>query len=316
MPVDQEERTAAQISIIMPLYNKENLVLSSIASVQAQTFGNWELVVIDDGSTDAGADQVAALDDRRIRLIRQANGGVSAARNRGIAEASCELLAFLDADDTWLPGFLQAIAALASDFPQARWFATSYLIRHPRDGECQARLQGVPAGFQRGVLDDYFAVAAASDPPAWTSATAVFRPQIQDIGGFPEGVASGEDLLTWARLAAHFPIAYDARTLAIFQVSGIQRRPDPAQRVAAALAELQDQFPRDKALRSYLGLWNRMQSVMAMRFDDMALARRCAWRAFISAPQHWRNAYVLCLSLLPRSLRNALDAFLRRLISS
>lgn len=312
MPVDQEERTAAQISIIMPLYNKENLVLSSIASVRAQTFSDWELVVIDDGSTDAGPEQVAALCDRRIRLIRQANGGVSAARNRGIAEASCELLAFLDADDTWLPGFLQAIAALARDFPQARWFATSYLIRHPRDGEYQARLRGVPVGFQRGVLDDYFYIAAASDPPTWTSATAVFRSQIQDIGGFPEGIVSGEDLLTWARLAAHFPLAYDSRALAVFEVSAIERRPDPAQRVAEELASLQREFPQQRSLKAYLGLWNRMQAVMAMRFNDMVLARRCAWRAVRYGPRQWRNAYTLFLSLLPLGTRRFVDEILRK----
>lgn len=312
MSVEPHQRSAAQISIIMPLYNKENLVLSSIASVQAQTFSDWELVVVDDGSTDAGPEQVAALGDTRIRLIRQANGGVSAARNRGIAEARCELLAFLDADDTWLPGFLQAIVALARDFPQARWFATSYLIRHPRDGEYQARLQGVPAGFQRGVLDDYFAVAAVSDPPAWTSATAVFRSQIQDIGGFPEGIASGEDLLTWARLAARFPLAYDARALSVFEVSGIERRPDPAQRVAEALALLQREFPQRSSLKTYLGLWNRMQAVMAMRFNDMVLARRCAWRALCYGPGQWRNAYTLFLSLLPLGGRRFIDEILRK----
>lgn len=305
--------TAPRISIIMPLYNKENLVLSSIASVQAQTFSDWELVVIDDGSTDAGSEQVAALDDKRIRLIRKANGGVSAARNRGIAEARCELLAFLDADDAWAAGYLQAIVELARDFPQARWFATSYLIRHPRDGEYQARLRGVPAGFQRGVMDDYFAVAAVSDPPVWTSATAAFRSAMQAIGGFPEGIASGEDLLTWARLAARFPLAYDARALAVFEVSGIERRPDSAQRVGAALLALRREFPQEKTLRAYLGLWNRMQAVMAMRFNDMVLARRCAWRAVRYGPRQWRNFYTLVLSWLPGRLRHWLDTFLRKL---
>lgn len=312
MSVEQPQRSAAQISIIMPLYNKENLVLSSIASVQAQTFSDWELVVVDDGSTDAGPEQVAALGDARIRLIRQANGGVSAARNRGIAEARCELLAFLDADDTWLPGFLQAIAALARDFPQARWFATSYLIRHPRDGEYQARLQGVPAGFQRGVLDDYFAVAALSDPPVNSSVVSAYRSALQDIGGFPEGIASGEDLLTWARLAARLPLAYDARALSVFEVSGIERRPDPAQRVAEALASLQREFPQRSSLKAYLGLWNRMQAVMAMRFNDMALARRCAWRAVCYGPRQWRNAYTLFLSLLPLGGRRFVDGILRK----
>lgn len=302
---------ADRVSIIMPLYNKENPVLSSIASVQAQTFSDWELVVIDDGSTDAGPEQVAALDDQRIRLIRQANGGVSAARNRGIAEARYELLAFLDADDIWLPDYLQAIVALAGDFPQARWFATSYLIRHPREGEHQARLRGVPAGFQRGVLDDYFAVAAVSDPPVCASATSVFRSAIQDIGGFPEGIASGEDLLTWARLAARFPLAYDARALSVFEVSGIERRPDPSRRVGRELAALQREFPRQKSLRVYLGLWNRMQAVMALRFNDMALARRCAWRALRYGPRQWRNAYTFVLSFLPEAARRFFDGMLR-----
>lgn len=313
MLLDQSLKTNAQISIIMPLYNKENLVLSSIASVKAQTFGDWELVVIDDGSTDAGPEQVAALGDTRIRLIRQVNGGVSAARNRGIAEARFELLAFLDADDSWQADYLQAIVALARDFPQARWFSTSYLIRHPRDGEYQARLRGVPAGFRRGVLDDYFSVAAVSDPPVNSSVVSAYRSALQDIGGFPEGIASGEDLLTWARLAARFPLAYDARALSVFEVSGIERRPDPSQRVAEELALLQREFPQRSSLKAYLGLWNRMQAVMALRFNAMALARRCAWRAVRYGPRQWRNGYTLLLALLPRSFSRAIDGFLRRL---
>lgn len=313
MSVEQSQRSAAQISIIMPLYNKENLVLSSIASVQAQTFSDWELVVVDDGSSDAGPEQVAALDDARIRQIRQANGGVSAARNRGIAEARCELLAFLDADDCWQADYLQAIVALARDFPQARWFATSYLIRHPRDGEYQARLRGVPTGFQRGVLDDYFSLAVVSDPPVNSSVVSIFRSAIEDIGGFPEGIASGEDLLTWARLAARFPLAYDTRALSVFEVSGIERRPDPSQRVAEELASLQREFPQRSSLKAYLGMWNRMQAVMALRFNDMALARRCAWRAVYYGPCQWRNGYTFLLALLPRSFSRAIDAFLRRL---
>lgn len=305
--------TTPSISIVMPLYNKQAEVSDSIASILAQTFTDWELVVIDDGSTDEGPEQVAALDDKRIRLIRQPNGGVSAARNRGIAEARCELLAFLDADDTWLPGYLQAIAALARDFPQARWFATSYLIRHPRDGEYQARLRGVPAGFRRGVLDDYFAVAAVSDPPVNSSVVSVFRSAIQSIGGFPEGIASGEDLLTWARLAARFPLGYDARALSVFEVSGIERQPDPAQQVTQALAHLLAKSPSTPGLRAYLGMWCRMQAVMALRFNNVSLARRCAWSALWYGPKQWRNGYTFFLSLLPSGLRSGLDAALRRL---
>lgn len=313
MLLDQSLKTNAQISIIMPLYNKENLVLSSIASVKAQTLGDWELVVIDDGSTDAGPEQVAALGDTRIRLIRQVNGGVSAARNRGIAEARCELLAFLDADDTWQADYLQAIVTLARDFPQARWFATSYLIRLPREGERQARLRGVPAGFRRGIMNDYFAVAAISDPPVNSSTVSVYRSAIKFIGGFPEDITSGEDLLTWARLAACFPLGYDARALSVFEVSGIERQPDPAQQVTQALAHLLAKSPSTPGLRAYLGMWCRMQAVMALRFNNVSLARRCAWSALWYGPKQWRNGYTLFLSLLPGGLRRWLDAGLRRL---
>lgn len=302
------------ISVIVPLYNKAETVIRSIASVQAQTFNAWELVVIDDGSTDAGPEQVAALDDERIRLVKQANGGVSAARNRGIAEARCELLAFLDADDTWLPGYLAAIVALAAAFPEARWFATSYLVQHPFKGCYQARLGGGPSGFEYGILSDYFSVAVQSDPPVWSSATVVKREAILSIGGFPADLSDGEDLITWAKLACQYPLAYDTRALAVYDFSAVPRPPDPEHHVTQTLLQMLKAHRDCDGLRAYIGLWNRMQAVKAMRFDNMALARRCAWRAFFYGPWQWRNGYTLLLALLPGGLRRRLDNFLRKLV--
>lgn len=313
MSVNKAKNTAAQISIIMPLYNKENLVLSSIVSVQAQTFCDWELVVIDDGSTDTGPEQVAAIDDKRIRLVRQANAGVSAARNRGIALAQCDLVAFLDADDVWLPGFLESVVALAHDFPAAQWFATGYEKHDTQGLITPVRLNGLAPGFTRGLLSPYFVVAMQSEPPVWTSATAVKRSAINAIGGFPVGVKSGEDLLTWARLAVQYPLAYDSRCQSVFRISGVERKPDPAQAVTKALTRLLADHPATPGLRAYLGLWCRMQAVMALRFNDNALARRCAWQAFLYGPRQWRNGYTLLLAWLPWALRQRLDRFLRRL---
>jgi glycosyltransferase involved in cell wall biosynthesis len=130
------------ISIVMPLYNKAGQVLKTIASVTAQTLSDWELVVVDDGSTDGGPALVRALGDARIRVVSQANAGVSAARNRGIELARADLIAFLDADDLWLPQFLAAILALQADFPQARWFATGYEIRPASGAAFASRLRG------------------------------------------------------------------------------------------------------------------------------------------------------------------------------
>ena len=304
-----------QISIVMPLYNKEAEVLDAVASVQAQTFADWELVVVDDGSTDRGPELLAGIDDLRIRLHRQANGGVSAARNKGIELARCELIVFLDADDLWYPGFLDAIMALRLDYPDARWYATGYEIL-PAGAETafKARLSGLPDYLQRGLLPDYFGVASLSDPPVWTSALAVDRQAMQAVGGFPTGVGSGEDLLTWARLAVRYPLAFDRESQAIFRVSGIERRPDKLDLVGTGLVNLAGQFPQASGINAYLGLWYRMRGIMHLRYGENSAARRAALRSVRFNPWNVRNLYTLALSLLPASMGLAFDRAVRKRI--
>ena len=303
-----------RISIVMPLYNKAETVLDSLRSVLVQTVTDWELIVIDDGSTDGGGEQVSTLGDTRVRLHWQLNAGVSAARNAGVELARADLVTFLDADDLWMPDFLAAILALRDEYPQACWFATGYEIR-PDSGPARvARLSGLASGFERGLLPNYFRLASRSDPPVWTSAVAVMKNNLQAIGGFPADISSGEDLLTWARLAARYPLAYDLRPLAIFLVSGIERSPDPHDRVGLALTELAAECPETTGLREYMGLWFRMRAVMALRFNDAVLARLNAWRACRHAPWQWRNGYTLVLALLPCGMRSRLDSWLRGLI--
>ena len=105
-------------SIIIPLYNKEGYVGDTLESVRTQQYDDYEVVVVDDGSTDGGAALVEsyAAKDPRIRLITQANGGVSVARNRGMSEANGTYYAFLDADDSWAPEHLTELKALAEAY--------------------------------------------------------------------------------------------------------------------------------------------------------------------------------------------------------
>ena len=101
-----------KVSVIMPAYNRETYIRESIDSVLAQSFTDFELIVVDDGSTDATAAIVESYTDRRIRLIRQSNGGVSVARNTGLEAARGRFITFLDSDDLYYPDFLNTLFRL------------------------------------------------------------------------------------------------------------------------------------------------------------------------------------------------------------
>jgi glycosyltransferase involved in cell wall biosynthesis len=121
-----------RVSVVTPLYNKAPTVLAAARSVLGQSYRDWELIVVDDGSTDTGPSLVAGLGDPRVRVIAQANAGPGAARNRGLAASAAEYVAFLDADDEWDPDFLR----LATDALDA-------------DAECAAWVSGLASGAER-----------------------------------------------------------------------------------------------------------------------------------------------------------------------
>ena len=116
------------VSVIIPTYNREALVCRAIQSVLNQSYQNFEIIVVDDGSTDNSANIVRAINDDRIRLFSQKNCGVSAARNKGIELAVSDLIAFLDSDDQWTPKFIETVLKLKDKFPQAGAYVTAYQI--------------------------------------------------------------------------------------------------------------------------------------------------------------------------------------------
>jgi hypothetical protein len=188
-------------------------------------------------------------------------------------------------------------------------------ICSPVEGSFISRLNGIGKNFSRGYLTDYFKVAIVSDPPVCSSATAVRREAIQSIGCFPVGITSGEDLLTWARLAVRFKLAYEARPLAVFIVSGIERQPMEADQVGVILKDLLIEYPSISGLRAYLGVWYRMQAVMAIRFGFVNLARKQASLAIFYGPLQLRNVYTLFLVFLPRVWGQSFDIRVRSFLS-
>ena len=200
-------RTPA-VSVIIPLYNKVPHIKRALDSVLAQTYQDFEVIVVNDGSTDGSEKTVEEYLDPRIRLVHRVHinsWGGHAARNLGIAEARADLTAFLDADDEWLPDYLRTIMSLRSRFPgAAAWSTTYYQIS--RDGiqmEWEGDVSVVEGDREAGIVD----IFARNARPFCTDSVVIRKATLVSIGGFPEGVANGGDLDTWYRLAFRFPIA-------------------------------------------------------------------------------------------------------------
>lgn len=197
-----------RISVVIPLYNKEREVGEALRSVLAQTLRPVEIVVVDDGSTDGGAAVVRAIaaGEPLVRLIEQPNAGVCVARNRAVAAATGDYIAFLDADDAWRPGFLAEIAALIGEYPGCGLYCTAFDIRS-HEGEfpadCPAE-RGIVANFFRDSAHRYIAIPSASCVP---------RAVFDAAGGFPAGMKLGEDLYLWIKIARRWPVCFSPARL-------------------------------------------------------------------------------------------------------
>lgn len=172
------------ISIVIPLYNKEKYIGRAIRSVLDQSYINFELVVVDDGSIDHSLKKVREFEDKRIRIIQQRNLGISAARNSGICHCTHPLVAFLDADDYWEETFLENINALANEFPQAGLYSTGYYLHY--EDMTTSKVLPMQAGKTRFIINNYFEELVKNT--GWglhTSSVVIRKRVLEELGLFP-----------------------------------------------------------------------------------------------------------------------------------
>lgn len=203
-------------SVIIPLYNKQESIRNTIQSVLDQKIQDFEIIVIDDGSTDASALNVIKIQDPRIRLIQQNNQGVSAARNRGIQEAKYEWIAFLDGDDLWKKNHLEEVVKMMSIYPNHKVLVTSFKYSDNRETFKHERANSV---FE---IEDYFK-EAISEEIMWTSIVIVHKECFLTAGFFSPKYNRGEDLDVWARLAKKFSIIKSEEVTAIYKIDAENR---------------------------------------------------------------------------------------------
>lgn len=196
-----------QFSVVVALYNKSQTIGRAIKSILKQSYGELEVVVVDDGSTDNGAKVVENFKDSRMRLVRQNNSGVSSARNKGISIANYSLIAFLDADDVWKPCFLDTIVELIRGYPDAVWYGTNY---ERKTGNRKVLACNKISSDFIGKTDDFFGLAVG-ELPIHISSVVIRRAALSRVGMFPEGVKYGEDQDLFCRLALHDPLIYNAK---------------------------------------------------------------------------------------------------------
>ena len=203
-------------SVIIPVYNKENHIKATLESVLNQMFQDFEIIIVNDGSTDHSEDIILQITDKRIHLHTIKNHGVSYARNYGISKATSDLIVFLDADDFWEPFHLEDLKALHEIFPYCGLYCKAYL-KKLNNIKLIPKYKGIPQTKDwMGIIKDYYE-ASSINAVAWTSAVMIPKNILDKVGGFDEKITlgAGEDTDLWIRIALQQPVAFYNKISAI-----------------------------------------------------------------------------------------------------
>ena len=307
---------APTISVVVPCFNAERYIAAAVESALQQGWPGLEVVVVDDGSTDGSAERVRGLcrAHSNVRLIEQANAGVAAARNHGLRHASGEWIAFLDADDLWLPGKLRAQWLLLRSCPDARMAYTAWQVWSsaepvPTDAYLAELLTraGQPACWSgpSGWLYRHLLL----DCEVWTSTVLAQRSLFDEVGVFDSGLRIGEDWDLWLRMSRVTPILRVPRPYALYRMhpSNITRRaPDQNFKsvvIARALARWGYGSPDGSAAskaavdRGLARSWSDFAGANLLA-GDVARARHGALMALRTDPRHLAGWKVLAKTTL------------------
>jgi len=209
------------ITIIIPLYNGENSIIATLDSVLKQTINNFEVIIVNDCSTDNSENicKSKISNDSRFKFINHAkNLGVSAARNTGIVNANFDLIAFLDADDIWKNIYLENILYLNNKFPEAVAYATLFerILKYGNQSEL------ISKPFETNkirVIDNYASYHTSCNPQFYTSSIVVKKNILLKINLFKNNIKCGEDILAWIKISIYGKIILFEKASVVYNMS-------------------------------------------------------------------------------------------------
>lgn len=200
-----------RFSVIVPLYNKAPYVKKALESIYAQTYKDFECIVVDDGSTDGSLDVVRSSDtgDCKLDIVSQTNAGVAAARNNGVSATKGEFLCFLDADDWWEPTYLEEMSRLIDTYPDAGLYGCDYFYVkngkkkiYPKDTE--------------GYIDYCKVYTHCGAMPIHPNGAIIPRKVFDEIGGFDSSIKMGEDFILFMQIVLKYKVAFLNKQLVNF----------------------------------------------------------------------------------------------------
>ena len=285
-------------SVVIPLYNKDKYVARTIETVLKQRFTDFEIVIINDGSTDSSEEIVKSFSDSRINYFLTENQGAAAARNLGIEKSTAPYIAFLDADDLWMENHLDELKNLIERFPGAGMYANRYQLIFENGSTYQPSFLRLPSDYA-GVVQDYFS-SRLHYAIASSISIAVPKTIFAEAGNFKQYISSGQDTDMWIRIALHARIIIGNKLTSSYLhfIEGSLSKTAILKKKIKQFDEYQEHEKSNPSLKKYLDLY-RMEYAMQYKMAGVSDVSKSLFNQISKANVPFKSK---ALYILPKGL--------------
>lgn len=252
-------------SIIIPVYNKANFIENTLKSVFQQSFTDYEILLINDGSTDDSESKIVTFNDSRIHYYSKKNEGVSETRNLGIEKAKSEFIVFLDADDYWYPNFLEEMFLLIKRYPEQSVFSAAIEIENKKTV--------IPSLYSiekvsDNVIVNYFE-ASYKEGVLFTSCAVFHKSVFEKVGKFDPLIKSGQDTDLWIRIGIIYPVVFSFKILTryIYDPNSLSKKKSFMNN-KMNFSKFSDQEKKNLALKKFLDLNRFSLAIKSKMYGD------------------------------------------------